>query len=116
MLYRKVIDVCLDILRKLFSLLKQVVFRIRYLGVRGLGLRSRYMATGWTVWGIESWWRRDFQHPSRPSLSPTEPLTQWVPRIKQPGRGVDHPPHLAPMINKEQSCPASPPLGLHGLF
>jgi len=70
MLYRKVIAVCLGILRKLFSLLKQVVFRIRYLGVRGLGLRSRYMATGWTVWGID---------PGGGEIFSTRPDPPWVP-------------------------------------
>jgi hypothetical protein len=34
MLYRKVIAVYLEVLRKLFSLLKEVLCRIRYLGVR----------------------------------------------------------------------------------
>ena len=36
--------------------------------------------------------------------------------VKRPGRGVDHPPHLAPRLKKEQSYTSTPPLGRRGLF
>jgi hypothetical protein len=36
--------------------------------------------------------------------------------VKRPGRGVGHPPHLAPRLKKESSYISATPLGLRGLF
>ena len=42
--------------------------------------------------------------------------TGSFPGIKRPGRGVDHPPKLAPRLKKVCNCTSAPPLGLRGLF
>jgi hypothetical protein len=42
------------------------------------GIATRYGLDGP---GIESRWGRDFPHPSRPTLGPTQPPIQWVPGL-----------------------------------
>jgi len=54
--------------------------------------------------GIESRWRRDFPHPSRPALG-AHPASYTMgtgsfPGVKRPGRGFDHPLNLAPSLKK----------------
>ena len=55
--------------------------------------------------GIEFRWRRDFPHPSRSALGPTSLIYNGYrvsfPGVKRPGRGVNHPPHLASRLKKE---------------
>ena len=67
-----------------------------------VGIATRYMLVGP---GIESRWRRDFLHPSRPTLGPNFPLLQWVPAYSggESGRGValTTQPHLESNLNKE---------------
>jgi len=42
--------------------------------------------------------------------------TRFFPGVKRPESGVEHPPHLAPMLKKEYSYTSTPPLGLRDLF
>ena len=66
-----------------------------------VGVATRYGLDGP---GIESRLGRDFPHPSRPPLGPTQPPIQWVPGlsrgVKRPGCDFDHHPQLAPRLKE----------------
>ena len=54
---------------------------------------------------IGSQWRRDLPYLSRLAVKLTQPPLKWVPalfpEVKRPGRGVNHPPHMAPRLKIE---------------
>ena len=75
-----------------------------------VGIATRYGLGGP---GIESWCWRDFPHPSRPALGPTQPPVHWVSGLSQevmrPGRGVDHPPPSSAEVKERvQQCLYTP--------
>ena len=43
-----------------------------------VGIATRYGLDGM---GVECRWGRDFPHPSRRALGPTQPPVQWVPGL-----------------------------------
>ena len=51
---------------------------------------------------------REFPHPSRPALGPTQPAIQWLPGlvsgVKRPGSGADQPHHLARRLKKNRAA------------
>jgi hypothetical protein len=71
--------------------------------------------------GIESRWKRDFPHLTRPALGPTQHLAQWVPGLfwgkkEQPGRDADpSPPSSAVGHESVELCLYSP-YGPYGLY
>ena len=53
-----------------------------YTALRGVGQLCRYSdSLRLDISGIESRYRQDFSHPSRPALRPTQPPVQWVPGL-----------------------------------
>ena len=49
-------------------------------------------------------------------FSYTADIGSLFPGVQRPGRGVNHPPHLAPRLKKEHSYTSTPLPALHGLF
>jgi len=86
-------------------------------GGNTVGVATRYGLDGL---GIESRWGEIFRtRPDRPWGPPCFLYNGYrvsFPGVKRPGRGVYHPPLLAPRLKKEQIYTSIPPLGLPGLF
>ena len=56
------------------------IFCLLYMFRTWAGIATRYGLDGP---GIESRWGRDFPHPSRPALGPTQPPVQWLPGLSR---------------------------------
>ena len=71
-----------------------------YLGVcrdSSVGIATRYGLEGPR---IQSRWRKDFPHPSRPAtLGPIQPCIKWVPGLFR-GSGVKHPPQSSARVKE----------------
>jgi len=65
--------------------------------------------------GIEYRWGRDFPHPERPALGPTQPPVQgyWIsfPAVQRRGRGVDHQTPASVKVKERVQLYSYPPSG-----
>jgi hypothetical protein len=88
---------CIIIIRIIIIII--IIIRIRISGskVAGVAQSVQRLATGWTVRG---------SNPSGDEIFRTHPASYTVSTgsflgVKRPGRGVDHPPHIALKLRKE---------------
>jgi hypothetical protein len=95
------------------------IFLLRALNGVRIAQSVQRLVTGWMVRGSNLGGGEIFRtRPDRPWGLPSLPNNGYrvFPGVKRPGRGIDHPPHLAPRLKKEYSCNCSPSLGRRGLF
>ena len=73
------LEICVNIRVPVRSDINQIYFVACGLG-SSVGIANEYRLD---VPGIESRWRRDFPHLSRPAPAPTQPPVQWVPVLSR---------------------------------
>ena len=82
-----------------------------------VGIATRHEPNGP---GMESRWGARFsaliQTSSGSHIASCTMGTGSFPELKRPGRDVDHPPHQAQRLKKEQNYTSAPHLGRRGLF
>ena len=81
-----------------FNAITRTGFETSFDNTGGAGIATRY---GLDAPGIESRWEERFSAPFQ--AGPGAHLDSYtMGTVKRPGRGVDHPPHLAPRIKKKR--------------
>jgi hypothetical protein len=84
-----------------------------------VGIAIRY---GLDSSGIEFRWKQGFPQPSRQAMGPTQPPPSHnayrvtFQGVKQPGRGVNHPPSSSAEVKERVELYLYSTLGLHCLF
>jgi hypothetical protein len=89
------------------------IFNSSVLSVNWDSITGRAIRYGLNAPGIETRWERDFPHPSKPSLEPTQLLyigyRIFFRGIMRPGRDIDHPPTFSAEIKERVNIYLSSP-------
>ena len=103
-----------------------VVINVTIVSSKELGQRSWYSNSLWAGWfgdqiPVGARFSVPVQtnpgaHPASYTMGTGSFLQKGRGGVKRPGRGIEHPHHLASRLKKEQSYTTTPPLGLRGLF